>query len=163
MFMLEKNSKIREEIWDSVKGLSDEQLNKVVVEGQWSIAQVLEHLRLMEENAVRGIREVLSKDEYNPTDPKPMHLIADRTIKRDAPDYLIPSNEFQTLEELRAKLSSSREALENSIQGVSEEDLNNKSFPHRRFGLLSVTQWISLLGFHEQRHIGQIEEIKQSL
>lgn len=161
--MLEKNARIREEIWKSVKGLSDEQLNKVVMEGQWSIAQVLEHLRLMEENAVRGIREALSKEEYNPTGPKPMHLIADRTLKRDAPDYLIPSNEFQTFEELKTKLSSSRESLVNSIQGVSEDDLNNKSFPHRRFGLLSVAQWISLLGFHEQRHIGQIEEIKQLL
>lgn len=160
--MFENNSKIREEIWNSVRELTDEQLNKVVEEGRWSIAQVLEHLYLMEENATRGIQEVLLKDEVNPTDPKPIEIAADRTIKRDAPDYLIPSVEFQTLESLREKLTNSREALMKSVQRVSEEELNNKSFIHRRFGLLSVTQWISLLGYHEQRHLEQIEEIKQS-
>ncbi len=64
---------------------------------------------------------------------------------------------------LREKLTKSREALEKSIEGISEQELNNNSFPHRRFGQLSVAQWVSLVGYHEHRHLEQIEEVKQSL
>ncbi len=67
--MLKNNVKIRGKIWSSVSELSDEQLNKVIGEGKWSVAQILEHLYLMEENVVRGIRKTLSKDELNPTAP----------------------------------------------------------------------------------------------
>lgn len=160
--MFENNSNIREEIWKSVNGLTDEQINKVVEEGQWSIAQVLEHLYLMEESAISGIKEVLLEEGLNPTDLKEIEIVADRSIKRDAPDHLIPTGQFQTLENLRVRLTKSREALVKSVQGVSDEVLNNKSFLHRRFGLLSIPQWINLLGYHEQRHLEQIEEIKQS-
>ncbi|MED3662156.1 DinB family protein [Ureibacillus sp. FSL K6-8385] len=160
---MEKIQQTREKVLNSVCFLSDEQLNEVPEKGKWSIAQVLEHLYLMEMNTVDGILETLSKDEYNPVEEKPLHHILDRTVKRVAPDDLTPSGEFQTLEELKRKLSKSREALLKSIEGVSEEELENKSFIHRRYGLLSIRQWVSLIGYHEERHLQQIEEIKESL
>lgn len=156
-------TKIREEVWESVTGLSDGQLNEVVEKGKWTISQVLEHLYLMEENVAHNIKLVLLSKENNPTDEKPIHTVVDRTNKRDAPDYLIPSNDFQTLEELKKKLANSRETLLKSIEGVSEEDLNEKAFIHRRFGLLTIKQWVSLIGYHEKRHLEQIKEIKQAL
>lgn len=160
---MEHTRKAREEILKSVSNLSDQLLNKVEEEGKWSIVQVLEHLFLFEENAVHGIQETLLKDEPHLTESKPLHLVADRTEKRDAPEYLIPSNEYQTLESLKSRLEESRRALISSIQYISEEDLNQKAFSHRRFGLLSIKQWVDLIGYHEQRHLQQIEEIKASL
>ncbi|WP_339289446.1 DinB family protein [Ureibacillus sp. FSL K6-0786] len=160
---MEKIQKTREKLLQSVRSLSNEQLNAVPEEGKWSIAQVLEHLYLMEMNTVDGILETLSKDEYNPTEEKPLYHILDRTVKRVAPDDLTPSEKFQTLEELIQKLEKSREALWQSIEGVSEEDLEQKSFIHRRYGLLSIRQWVSLIGYHEERHLQQIEEIKGTL
>lgn len=161
--MFEKIQKIREKVLKSVRSLSDEQLNEIPEEGKWSVAQVLEHLYLMEMNTVDGILETLSKDVYNPTEEKPIHQILDRTVKRVAPDDLTPSRKFQTLEELERKLNQSREALLQSIEGVSEEDLENKSFIHRRYGLLSIRQWVLLVGYHEERHLQQIEEIKEAI
>lgn len=160
---VEKIQKIREKLLKSVRSLSDEQLNEVPAKGKWSVAQVLEHLYLMEMNTVDGIVETLSKAEYNPTVEKPIHQVLDRTVKRVAPDDLTPSEKFQTLEELEQKLKNSREALLRSIEGVSEEDLENKSFIHRRYGLLSLRQWVLLIGYHEERHMQQIEEIKEDL
>lgn len=161
--MIEKIQKAREKVLNSVRHLSDEQLNEKPGKGKWSIAQVLEHLYLMEMNTVDGIMETLSKNEYNPTEEKPIYQMLDRTIKRVAPDDLTPSDKFQTLDELERKLNNSREALIKSIEGVSEEDLENKSFIHRRYGLLSIRQWVLLIGYHEERHLQQIEEIKEKL
>ena len=157
--MMENNKKAREALLKSVSGLSDEQLNEVVEEGKWTIAQVLEHLYLIELDATHLIQEALLNNEYNQTKSKPVHLAVDRTYKVEAQANWVPSNEYQTLENLKQKLTNSREALIKSIQGVSEDDLNQKSIPHLAFGLLSINQWVSFIGYHEQRHIGQIEEI----
>ncbi|MFC7687945.1 DinB family protein [Ureibacillus sp. GCM10028918] len=161
---MEDLHRIREEIMKSVQTLTDDQLNTVVTEGTWSIAQVLEHLYMMEVNVVRLIQLALSKeDEFEAPGSFPLSVIADRSIKISAPEYLIPSSNFQTLHELKEKLSASRASIEKVLQEHSEEELNQKTFAHRRFGVLSLNQWIALIGYHEQRHIGQIEEIKQAL
>lgn len=160
---MENNIKVREELWESVNGLSDEQLNEVVEEGKWTIVQVLEHLYLLEKKLARWIQNALLSNASNATENRPIHLAVNRTHKIEAPKVIVPSNEFQTMDQLKIKLADSREALINSIKGVSEDDLNKKSLPHPTFGFLSLNQWVSLIGFHEQRHIGQIEEIKESL
>ncbi|HWI47473.1 MAG TPA: DinB family protein [Rummeliibacillus sp.] len=160
---MENNIKAREALLKRVSGLSDEQLNEVVEEGKWTISQVLEHLYLIEVDATHVIQEALLNNEYNPTKSKPVHLAVDRTHKVKAQENWVPSNEHQTLENLKQKLTNSREALVKSIQEVREEDLNQKSLPHPAFGLLSINQWVSFIGYHEQRHIGQIEEIIKAL
>lgn len=160
---MENTIKARQEILNSICNLSDQQLNEVIEKDQWTIAQVVEHLLLFEENAVRGIQKTLLKDETQLTESQPLHLVAERNEKREAPDFLLPSNEIQTLDSLKRKLAESREALVSSLQDVSEEELSQKAFPHRRFGLLSIKQWVDLIGYHEQRHLLQIEELKSAL
>ena len=160
---MEMLHKIREEILGSVSDLTDDQLNQKAKEESWSIAQVLEHLYLMEENAVRLISHSLTLNEFEAPGTFPLHIIADRTKKISAPEFLLPANNFQTLGELKQKLATSRASLEKIAQETSEEELNQKTFAHRRFGVLTLSQWIELVGYHEKRHVGQIEEIKQAL
>ncbi|WP_431029644.1 DinB family protein [Lysinibacillus sp. LZ02] len=160
---MEHNVKIREKIWESVSSLTDEHLNTVVEEGTWSIAQILEHLYLLEESVAKQIAKTLVSEDVNVPEAFPVHLVADRKQKVDAPHYVLPSNEHQTLAELKHKLTTSRETLMHSIEGVSDDDLTEKGFAHRRFGTLALKQWVALIGYHEERHLGQIEEVKQAL
>lgn len=160
---MENLHKVRDEILNSVSNLTDHQLNKIVAEESWSVAQVLEHLYLMEENVVRQINLALKREEFEEPGTFPLQVVADRTKKISAPEFLNPSNSFQTLDELKVKLATSRASLERIAQENSEEELNQKTFAHRRFGVLTLNQWIALVGYHEQRHLGQIEEIKEAL
>lgn len=160
---VEKTIAAREMVLKSVESLSDEDLNRIPEKGKWSIAQVLEHLYLIEMDIVYGIMETLSKDEYIQVNSKAIQNILDRTVKRVAPINLTPSNRFQTLNELKQKLDESRQALFNSISGISDKELEQKSFIHRKYGLLTIRQWITLIGYHEERHLKQIEEIKEML
>ncbi|PKC52562.1 hypothetical protein RhiirA1_481220 [Rhizophagus irregularis] len=101
---MENAQKVRGEIWESVKGLSDEQLNMVVAEGTWTIAQVLEHLYLMEKVAIDSFPDIKKVDEKNPVKIRRVHLIIDRSQKVDAPEFLVPNKEFQSLVTLKEKL-----------------------------------------------------------
>ena len=156
---MENNTKVRNEILKIVSFLTDQQLNTKKEEDSWSIMQVLQHLYLLERVVVKAIHDALaSKSE--PASEKLIHLSVDRTRKVKAPAYLMPSEDFITLEEMKEKLTESRQALTELVSNVNEEELAQKSYPHPVFGPLSLSQWISFIGYHEKRHLAQIEEIK---
>ncbi|BDH60035.1 hypothetical protein MTP04_01650 [Lysinibacillus sp. PLM2] len=160
---MENAQRVREDIWESVKGLSDEQLNMEVAEGTWTIAQVLEHLYLIEKVAIEGFTNIKRIDERNPVKIRRVHLIIDRSQKVDAPEFLVPKREFQTLVALKEKLQGTREIIVRKYKTYSERDLTEMAMPHPVFGSLTLGQWISFIGYHEKRHLAQIEEIKEAL
>lgn len=143
--------------------LDDKKLNKVLEDGKWSIAQILEHLYLMESVIVQVLEEALKKEVFEEPGNFPLQLISDRSIKVAAPKKFVPSSDFQSFQDLEKKLSLSRAQLEQIEEKVSEEDLNKKTAAHIRFGVLTLKQWIRLVGYHEQRHYKQIEEVMLAL
>ncbi|MBS4174691.1 DinB family protein [Bacillus sp. FJAT-49736] len=159
---MDNNTKAREEVLNSVRGLTDEQLNKRVEEGTWSIMQILQHLYLIERSITKGISNTLTS-ESEPAPAKPIERILNRSTKVNSPPFGVPSNEFVTLEEMEKKLAESRKALNQLTSSAKEADLESKSMPNPVFGRLSLKQYISFVGYHEQRHLQQIEEIKAAL
>ncbi|MGE6378965.1 DinB family protein [Peribacillus muralis] len=158
-----ENEKIREELLNAVNGLTDEQLNAHPEEGRWSVIQVLDHLYLMERAITKSIGDKLQSDERIPAVDKPIELTVNREVKVEAPSYLVPSDSYQTLQEVKDKLAESRSAFVQLIDNADESDLDQKSFPHPLFKDLSLKQWIPFVGLHEKRHLLQIEEIKSKL
>ncbi|WP_057912345.1 DinB family protein [Peribacillus muralis] len=160
---MNENEKIREEILNTVNGLSDEQLNANPEKGRWSIIQVLDHLYLMERAITKSIADKLKSDERVQAVDKPIELTVNRDVKVEAPSYVVPSDSFQTLDEVKDKLAESRSAFVQLVHNADENDLEQKSFPHPLFKDLSLKQWIPFVGFHEKRHLLQIEELKSKL
>jgi hypothetical protein len=150
---------IRDTLWKTANRFSDEQLNEKLGPDHWSIMQVLDHLYLIEKSITRGIKEKLENNEQiTPTD-KPIHFTVDRSTKVDAPPYLVPTNDFIPLHVMKEKLNSSRNDLLELIGGITKEELSEKGFKHPLFGMLSLDQWVEFIGYHEKRHLAQIEEL----
>ncbi len=147
----------------AINGLTDEQLNKKVEKGTWSISQILEHLYLAEKVIVRNFTQTQPITEDNPVKMKNVQVVVDRSQKVNAPKFLEPSDEFHTLEQLREKLNSSRLMLVNFLAKVSEKQLDQEFLPHPFLGKLRLRQWIEFLYYHEMRHIEQIKEIREQL
>lgn len=160
---MEQNAKIREEVLQSVKGLSDEQLNEQVEHGKWSIIQVLDHLYLMEKSVTHTISNELANGERKTVKEKPIQLTTNRSTKVEVPSFVIPSTDFITLKDMTAKLSQSRNALINVVDSADEKLLEHRAYPHPAFGEMNLKQWIPFIGLHEKRHLAQIEELKAKL
>ncbi|WP_159431018.1 DinB family protein [Bacillus massilinigeriensis] len=160
---MEHNHKVREEILQSVMGLSDSELNVKPSAEKWSIMQVLEHLNLVERFVLKQVEKVMASDKETNTDAKPIHLSTDRKRKISAPSILEPTEQFITLAEMKEKLHASRNSLEAFVAGADKGKMLQRSFLHPAFGDLNVKQWIEFIGWHEKRHLEQIEEIKQEL
>ncbi|WP_084780353.1 DinB family protein [Bacillus massilinigeriensis] len=160
---MNNNQIIREEIFDSIGGLTDQQINKRVEEGGWTIAQVLLHLFLLERVVTKAFTEQLRSEIKWVVEDKPIQYTTDRRKKIKAPSYLEPSSKFITLSDVKEKLAQSRRDFTEVVRGADESLLNERAIPHPVFGSLNLNQWISFIGLHEKRHLKQIEEIKEKL
>jgi uncharacterized damage-inducible protein DinB len=156
------NTEVREEVLMSVTGLTDVQLNQKPA-GKWSIAQVLEHLYMMERSIVYKMTTAMASDEEAPVEDKPIHLTPNRANKVVAPAFVMPSEEFKTLIVIQEKLRESRASLEAFVAQANVEKMLKRSFQHPVYGPIHLKQWIEFIGWHEKRHLEQIEEIKQEI
>ncbi|MRG86796.1 DinB family protein [Salinibacillus xinjiangensis] len=161
--MMEKNDRIREELLGSIDGLTDERLNQQVEEGAWSIMQILEHLYLIEQFVAKTIEDEVENGQPKPARDKPIHLTPNRKTKVDAPKFLTPSSEFHTTVDIKQKLANSRQKLKDVVSGVDVNVLKGKATKHPAFGTLRLDQWVQFVGYHEKRHLEQIEEVKEQL
>ncbi|MUK88815.1 DUF664 domain-containing protein [Ornithinibacillus sp. L9] len=160
---MEVNKKARNELWNEINGIAEENLSKNTSNDRWSIKQILEHLFLVETAFTRMIGKQLKSGELVYADDQPIELTLNRSYKVQAPETLLPSEEDNSLEELKEKLTSSHEALLKLVKRAEQIDLDGKSIPHPAFGKLSLRQTIEFIGYHELRHIDQIREVKEEL
>lgn len=137
---------------------------------RWSVAEVLEHLSLVE-GRVAALFGLLLADA--PRFEDAAGLVAtdlDRTGLRDrdrritAPDSIQPSGTVSAAEAMAA-LEQSRKQLLALLDTVEAErvDLSKVSRPHPVLGPLDGYQWIQAVGGHEERHTMQIVEIAAAL
>ncbi|MCH5585587.1 DinB family protein [Shimazuella sp. AN120528] len=156
-----KHNEIRNDIWNTVMHLTDKQINQQEASDRWSIAQILEHLYLIEDSITQKMIQHLKMKTEKPI-VKPVQLTLDRSRKLV---YPIPiSDEFRTLNSLRKKLNNSRHAFELLIKGLTADQLAQKSMNHPVFGeAMSFYQWVEFVGLHEERHLEQINEVKTNL
>jgi uncharacterized damage-inducible protein DinB len=154
---------IRSDLLNSVSDLTNDDLNKRIEEGRWTIMQVLDHLYLMEKTLTKAIQTTLAKGEEQEVSSKPIHYTVDRSTKVDAPPFVVPTEEDLTLQEMKDKLEASRKDLLTFLDTTNKEALQKKAYPHPVFGLIRLDEWVPFIGYHEKRHLDQIEELKAKL
>ncbi|WP_043931297.1 DinB family protein [Bacillus sp. EB01] len=155
--MLSQLKSIREDLMQCIMEFTEEQFNQKPAEDRWSAAQVAHHLYSIEKQAV----EILKKAESETVEERDFSLITDRSEKVRTKNE--PPEEFMEKQDVCALLLESRESLEQLVDEIGEDSLKTKSAEHPRFGRMSLKNYVECLGFHEKRHIAQIEEIKSEL
>lgn len=160
---MKENIQIRNELFESINNLTDDELNKKLSKEKWSIMQVLEHLFLMESKLVKLMTRTFNEAPPKVISDKPIHLVTDRTMKVTSPPHFEPTDEFISKAEILAKLNQSRKSLIDFVELTKEQNLENKGMPHPFLGEINLKQWIPFIGVHEKRHIEQIYEIKNEI
>ncbi|WP_335870821.1 DinB family protein [Bacillus sp. 2205SS5-2] len=156
--MLLKDARL--ELLQEIDGLSDAQLNEEIEKDGWTIMQVLHHLVLMEENVTKIIRSTIASEETQFLEAKPVHYTVNRSIKVDAPSFVYPREQSITFEEIKNKLQNSRRKLLLVLSQTNRSLLEARGSVHPVFGLIRLDQWVSFIGYHEKRHLEQIQELK---
>ena len=142
-----------------------------IPQGGWSVAAILDHLRLTESSVSKLLHVTVSR---LPADGRVaetetasvLHSVdhstlANRDRRVTAPPIVQPRSDL-TLAEALAGLEASRTALRNSIREADGIALGGFSYPHPMFGSLDLYQWLVFVGLHESRHACQIRELGET-
>ncbi|MRX74096.1 DinB family protein [Bacillus lacus] len=162
--MMEHMQSIREQLLAETADLSSEALNMKTIETQWSIGQVMHHIYLCECVITDTLKDQIQFAENKTVPEKDLSVVADRSRKVEAAAALVPTAEEIQREEILTQLEEARRDLLNFSNLLEREgSLEQKALKHPVMGNLSIKQWIEFVGYHEKRHLLQIQELKETL
>jgi DinB superfamily len=161
------NALAREHLRTLLSGISDAE-SVVRPDGEkWSIADVVEHVSLVETAIGRICAMLLAKAEADGRTGDNAVKISDNFIgksdeiarvKVEAPERVHPTGE-KTMAESMATIDDNQRLLDEMRPLFDSLDGNEYKFPHPFFGDISAIEWLALVGGHKQRHAKQIEKI----
>ena len=168
--LVDRISRNREMLLQSISGLSEAQLAHRSDETSWSIGDVLNHVSLTDEANAKLTSNMLkrARDTSPPPDPSPegseIHSMDEIFPRMEAgkfqsPEFVKPHSDAPVAESL-ARLIASRERMLGNIEQLDGLDLSGLTFPHPFAGQLNAYQWILMAGAHEARHAIQIKRMK---
>ena len=161
------NKKIRGRLKELLAGLSETQITTLPEDEKWTVAQIVEHISMVDEGSMKICAKLLKKAEAAGRISDGKVSISDNFLQKgkeiagmkvNAPEFVQPTGAKSIAESL-AKLDQNSEQLE-QLRGLFESvDGTDLKFPHPFFGDISAQEWLSLKGGHEMRHIKQIENL----
>jgi hypothetical protein len=158
----------RARLLSAVEGLSEEQQGYTPAPDRWSVAELVEHLSIVEGNVAGLLGKLVGKAEESGAaaeefDPVSIEEFVERTraVKLEAPERIRPTG--LPLADSLARLRDSRAALHALRPRIERADGRALRFPHPAWGPLDLYQWLLFVGAHEDRHLAQIEALKQTM
>ena len=134
----------------------------------WSVAEVLEHLAIIERRITQLITGFIAKARQSglvePNVPASivqtisMAAFSDRSRKVVTPDKGLPTGALAA-DVAWQELETSRRELLGMLADAKSVDLSAMQHPHFIFGPLNGYQWLAFVVGHEVRHTDQIREI----
>ncbi|NDD64925.1 MAG: DinB family protein [Acidobacteria bacterium] len=166
--ILAANEAALESFQPAVTGLSADQESFRPAADRWSIAEIAEHVALVNRNFLRivsRLHQQALEQGAGPAQPiaQPQLLaVADPNRERrvEAPERVRPVGAQPIADSLIGMQETARAFREIQPQ-LEAVDLSGPTFPHR-LGELNACQWLVLLGEHQTRHLDQIAEVKAS-
>ncbi len=159
-------STTRDQVLAETEKLSDAQWNFKAGPDRWSVGEVVEHLALAEtflagarQQAMAGaaptaeqLAGTKGKDELI------LKAIPDRTKKVQAPEPIQPKQRLGSRDKVMAAYKERRAQTLDYAQKTTD-DLRSR-IGDSPLGPLDAYQWLLFVAAHNERHLGQIREVK---
>jgi uncharacterized damage-inducible protein DinB len=161
----------RASLRESVEAVPASMRNTAPGDNRWSVAQVLEHLAIVENRFTKILRDKLASARAGGLGPETetssilgswdVAKMLDRSEKREAPEAVRPQG--IDWKNALAQLDDARKGFLDVYQSGDGLALGTVIHSHPRFGDLNMYQWAVWVGSHEARHTEQIREIAAHL
>lgn len=162
----------RNALRDAVERVPPELRSQQPGADRWSVAQVLQHLLIIEKRIGVGMTKWVNDagaggigtetETSSVMNSLPLQLITDRSQRRNAPEEVRPSGDIDA-ESAWAALEKSRATLRAAFLAGDGLALSKVIQPHPVLGPINLYQWMLFVGSHETRHTAQIIEIADQL
>jgi uncharacterized damage-inducible protein DinB len=159
-------SETRDQLLESVKGLSEAQLKFKSAPDRWSVEECLKHIAFAEmglwqmcEGTLKQPANPEKRSEIKMTDEDLVKKMQDRSTKVKTSEQMEPQNTpFKSAEEALASFKENREKLINYVQTTKDEMRNHVATTP--MGMVDAYQILLFISAHSNRHTQQINEVK---
>lgn len=160
------------QLLDSISGLTQAQWNYKAAPDRWSIKEVTEHITTAEPY-LRGLavksmsgpvdeaKAAKRKDSNAKTDEAILAMLRNRSQKASAPGELVPRGIYATPADAEKVFKAEREKTLEYVR-TTKDDLRGHFVSPQPNNEMDGVQFLLLLAGHNERHVLQIEEVKQS-
>ena len=134
-------------------------------ENEWSVAEIVYHLALVEARVVNDLEKALAGPPQSIAPLRrliPISIVASRLVRVKAPKAVQPVNP-PPKQNLIDNYNAARARLKKMCETHGRARLRQVVFQHPFFGKISGTAAISMAGYHEVRHYKQIREVLKKL
>jgi uncharacterized damage-inducible protein DinB len=155
-----------------VGSLPDDSLTRRVHAARWSVAEILEHLSIVEDSSGRLISNLIKQARAEGAVPETettsilgcVDALVAKSLEKKlvAPERVQPGGNKSVADSLES-LRMSRERLLRATEGASGLDLSKVAAPHPVYGPINAYQWLLLAGKHELRHLHQMKNTVREL
>jgi DinB superfamily len=162
----------RKELLRSFEGVPGDRLCQRATPEGWSVAEILDHLRMVEAGVARlitkrvaqareaGLGEERSTEPVLPTFDQ--HSARLENAVMQSPATVVPRANIDISEAVDG-LEGSREALRAAAVSANGLSIGEIKHTHQILGELDLYQWLIFVGEHEGRHKKQIERTLKSI
>jgi len=132
---------------------------------KWSIAEVIEHLVMAEEDMLAQITGAAAAQTLDPQDrsAKNYHIVIKvmtKDIPVDVPDESMEPQGQCSLEELLERWGDTRQKTRAYIDGINSADAGDLVYRHPFAGPLDMAETLRFIDVHFDNHMRHIDNIK---
>ena len=155
----------RQEFIAAVAGLNEAQAKVRPDPARWSVLDCVEHVTCVEERFLGWLEAAKKLDAPRVDKEKEATLMAripDRSVRAQAPEAVLPTGRFATLEQALEQFNAGRSR---SIQFAEDrcDELYCMGSEHPRFGPMNGVEFLIIIAGHSRRHGAQIKETRATL
>ena len=149
----------------TITPLSPEVFSQRPGENEWSVAEIVHHLHLVEDRVIKELKKELA----NPPQRLgllrrlvPTAIVSLRLVKVKAPKSMNPITPPDKETNI-ASYEATRSKLKELCASSGRAQLKQVIFKHPFLGTINGVATVSFVGYHEQRHLKQIREVLRKL
>jgi len=170
--VLKRLDKVHEKLTATVAPLAEGEFKRQPTDGGWSVAQILQHLCLVEERVIKDLEKAVSRPPRKVSFVRrfvPTSIVSSRLVRVKAPQAVNPEagpEEVRAMpgkDEAIANYNRARNHLKKLCATQGNDRFRKIVFKHPFLGEIDGVAAVSFIGYHELRHYKQIREVLRKL
>jgi hypothetical protein len=172
--ILKRLDRVHEKLMAIVAPLDEGVFAQSPAAGSWSVAQIIQHLALVEDRVIKDLEKQVSRPRRKVSFVRrfiPTSIVSSRLLRAKAPKAVDPESKVGATETAEvpgkanaiANYNRARNDLKTLCATHGKDRFRQIVFKHPLLGEIDGVATVSFVGYHEQRHYKQIRDVLQKL
>ena len=171
--VLKRLDRVHEKLMATVAPLDEVLFAKPPAAGSWSVAQIIQHLALVEDRVIKDLEKEVARPPRKVSLVRrfmPTSIVSSRLLRVKAPQAVDPeTNRPSDAPEVPGKAHAianynrARNDLKQLCKTHGNDRFRQIVFKHPFLGKIDGVATVSFVGYHEQRHYKQIREVLKTI